>query len=121
MSVRLFSLHHVPDDEAADVRELLGRAGVDFYETEAGNWGISPAAIWLRDGAQFERARGLIDGYEQERALRMRAAYQLEKQEGRARTLRDVIAENPLRFVVYATVIGTVAYFSIKPFLDLGN
>lgn len=121
MPVRLFPLNNVPEDEAQDVRELLGRAGVDFYETAAGNWGISPAAIWLRDGVQFERARALINEYEKERALKMRAAYQLEKQEGRARTLRDVVGDNPLRFVVYAAVIALVVYYSTKPFLDLGK
>lgn len=121
MPVRLFPLYNVPDDEAADIRDLLGRAGIDYYETEAGNWGISPAAIWLRDEVQFERARALIDAYEEERALRVRAAYQLEKRAGRARTVRAVIRENPLRFVVYAAVIALVAYYSIKPFLDFGH
>lgn len=121
MPVRLFSLSNVPDDEAADIRELLGREGMDFYETEAGNWGISPAALWLRDEGQFERARGLIDAYEEERGARMRAAYRREKEEGGARTLFDVIRENPLRFAVYAAVIATVVYVSTKPFLDFGK
>lgn len=121
MPVRLFSLNNVPDDEAEDIRALLGEHGIDFYETEAGNWGVSPAAIWLRDEVQFERARGLIDAYEEERGARMRAAYAREREEGSARTLFDVFRENPLRFVVYAVVIATVVYVSTKPFLDLGR
>lgn len=121
MPVRLFSLSNVPDDEAADVRELLGREGIDFYETEAGNWGVSPAAIWLRDEKQFGRARALIDAYEEERGARMRAAYARDKQEGSARTVFDVIRENPLRFAVYAAVIALVVYVSTKPFLDIGK
>ncbi len=121
MPVRLFSLSNVPDDEAADIRELLGREGIDFYETEAGNWGVSPAAIWLRDEMQFERARRVIGEYEKERGVRVRAAYRREREEGRARTLRDVIGENPLRFAVYVAVIVLVIYVSTKPFLDFGK
>lgn len=121
MPVRLFSLNNVPEDEAEDIRKLLGEQRIDFYETEAGNWGVSPAAIWLRDEVQFERARGLIDAYEEERGARMRAAYARELEEGRARTLLDAFRENPLRFTVYATVIAMVVYFSTKPFLDIGH
>ena len=41
MSKLLFRLRNVPDDEADEVRELLTQHSIEFYETGAGNWGIS--------------------------------------------------------------------------------
>jgi len=121
MPVKLFSLYNVPADEADEVRELLANHGIDFHETDGGNWGISTPALWLRDESRFREARALIDAYEGERLVRVRAEYAEQRQAGVQRTLFDVIRENPLRFVVYATVIVMVLYFSTKPFLDIGK
>ncbi len=82
MAKILFRLHGVPDDEADDVRELLANHGIDFYETSAGNWGVSMPAIWLINEDQFEKARALLDTYQNERTHRMRAEYaRLEREE----------------------------------------
>lgn len=121
MPTKLFSLGHVPDDEADEVRALLAEHGIEYYETEAGGWGISPAALWLRDEAQLGTARALVDAYQAERAVRMRAAYEALKREGQQRTLFDVIQENPARFIAYLAVIAAILYFSTKPFIDLGK
>jgi hypothetical protein len=120
MAVRLFSLHNVPDDEAEEVRELLRSHAIDFYETPAGNWGVSLPAIWLHDDRHFAQARGLIDQYQQERQLRVRQEYLELKRAGRQRKLIDVIRDNPLRFIVYLTAIAVIVYFSTQPFLSLG-
>ena len=61
MAKIIFRLNGVPDDEARDVRELLANHAIDFYETSAGNWGVSMPAIWLKDDGQFEQARALLD------------------------------------------------------------
>jgi hypothetical protein len=121
MPARLFSLKHVPDDEADEVRALLTEHEIEYFETEAGGWGISPAALWLRDEAQLEAARALVDAYQGKRAVRMRAAYEAQKREGQQRTLFDVIRENPVRFIAYLAVIAAILYFSTKPFIDLGK
>lgn len=121
MSARLYSLNRVPDDEADDIRALLTQNGIDYYETPAGNWGISAPAIWLREEGQLEQARALIDVYEAERAARVRAEYAQLKREGRNRTVFDVMRENPGRFVAYVAIIAAVVYFSISPFLDIGK
>lgn len=119
MAVRLFSLHNVPDDEAEEVRELLRSHAIDFYETPAGNWGVSLPAIWLHDESRFAQARGLLDRYQQERQLRVRQEYLELKREGRQRKLIDVIRDNPLRFIVYLTAIAVIVYFSTRPFVSL--
>lgn len=121
MAVRFFSLHDVPEDEAEEVKALLNGAGIEFYETPAGNWGISTPAIWLRDVARQGEARALLDAYQVQRAQRMHAEYERQVANGTQRTLLDVIRDNPLRFVVYVTVILTIAYFSTVPFIDLGR
>ena len=67
MSVLLFRLNGVPDDEANDIRELLDNNDLSYYETSAGKWGISTAAIWLIDEDQLQKAQLLIEEYEKER------------------------------------------------------
>ena len=121
MAVKLFSLHKVPDDEAEEVRDLLRANEIEFYETPAGNWGISAASIWLRDEKELEQAKALIDNYQKERLSRAREEYAHFVRTGRHRTIGDVIRENPLRFVVYLAAIAAVLYFSTKPFLDIGK
>ncbi|MEE3087569.1 MAG: DUF6164 family protein, partial [Pseudomonadota bacterium] len=41
MAKLLFRMRDVPDDEAEEVRELLTQNKITFFETFAGNWGIS--------------------------------------------------------------------------------
>ena len=63
MSKILFKLRDVPADEAQEVRELLERNDIEYYETLGGNWGISLPALWLKKEAQRHRARELLDTY----------------------------------------------------------
>lgn len=121
MPVKLFSLHNVPDDEAEEVRELLRGNAIDFYETPAGNWGISVPSIWLHDESQLEEAKALIGDYQKERLVRAREEYAQLERAGRRRTIGDVIRENPLRFVAYLAAIAALLYFSTQPFLDIGK
>ncbi len=121
MPVKLFSLHNVPDDEAEEVRELLRGNAIDFYETPAGNWGISVPSIWLHDESQLEEAKALIGDYQKERLVRVREEYAQLGRAGRRRTIGDVIRENPLRFVAYLAAIAALLYFSTQPFLDIGK
>jgi len=121
MAVLLFRLNGVPQDEAEDIRALLDEHAIDYYETEQGNWGISLAAIWLRDEAQRERAMALIDAYQQERYTRAREAYEAKKQAGEVETLLGRALRQPLRFVLYLLAILAILYLSIVPFIKLAN
>ncbi len=116
MAVPLFNLRNVPDDEIEEVRALLEENEVDFYETPAGNWGISNPAFWLRDESDLARARGLIDAYQQERFTRAREEYERRKAAGEARTFADVLRERPWQVVLYAAFIGFLLYVSLRPF-----
>ena len=121
MPVQLFKLRGVPDDEAEDIRELLSGNEIDYYETPAGNWGISMPALWLSDEIQLAKAQRLIAQYEYDRAVRLRAEYDRLKEEGNNKTIIDRIKEHPLRFVIYLAITAAVIYLSIKPFMALGG
>lgn len=121
MPVRLFDLRDVPDDEADEVRELLSTNGIGFYETSAGNWGISVPAIWLHDAAQQEQAEQLIAQYQKERFSRARDEYEQSKREGQNRTFLDGVKQDPIRFFVYLAVVVFILILSIKLFVDIGQ
>ncbi len=121
MTVQLFRLRGAPADEVDDIRELLTANGIEHYETPGGNWGISMPAIWLTDEGQLEKARSLIDRYQEQRLARARSEYERLRKEGNRKTIVDVVKENPLRFVVYLAVIAIIVYLSTKPFIDFGK
>ena len=121
MAVRVFNLRNVPDDELEEVRQLLTDNNVDFYETPAGNWGLSVPAIWIHNDSEKAHVRALIDEYQKERAVRMREAYLRLKAEGRQPRFLDLVAKKPLQIVLYLFLIIFFMYISIGPFLKLGE
>ena len=120
MALLLFSLRHVPDDEAADVRELLEENQIDFYETNAGNWGISMPAIWLRDEQQLEQARLLINDYQELRRITIQEEYARQKQSGEANTFLKNLWHYPVQTILFIAAIILVLYLSIKLVLEFG-
>jgi hypothetical protein len=123
MSKQIFRLRNVPDDEAGEIRLLLQEHGIDFYETPGGNWGISMPALWLNDENEHraEEAKGLIEQYQEERAVRIRREYEELKQQGKHRRLSDAFRERPLEFLFYLLIVALILYLSTKPFLDLAH
>lgn len=119
MPILLFRLNNVPEDEAEEVRALLDAHHIDFYETQAGRWGISVAAIWLRDDDAHheEEARRLIDDYQEQRSRQARADYAARQERGHGETLVDRFLRDPLRLLAYAAIILVILYFTLAPFL----
>lgn len=120
MAILLFSLRQVPDDEAADVREVLEENHIDYYETHAGNWGISMPAIWLRDEQQHEQARLLIDDYQEQRRIVIQEEYAQLKQSGEANTFLKNLWHYPLQTILFIAAMILVLYLSVKLVLDFG-
>ncbi|HFD87288.1 MAG TPA: hypothetical protein ENJ35_06405 [Gammaproteobacteria bacterium] len=118
MAKKLIVLRNMPDDEIEDIHALLKENGIDYYETPAGNWGISMPALWVENTAEFDQARSLLDEYENDRQQRVKAEYEQLVREGKARTIWDEIREKPFRFLLYTGFIGFILYFSIHPFLN---
>lgn len=118
MSKLLFRMRNVPEDEAHEVRELLEKHEIEYFETFGGNWGISLPAIWLKKADQFEMARQLLDEYQHDRSIRLRTEYQLSKERGESKTLWHSFRESPLQFIVYFSMIALVLYVSTQFFLS---
>lgn len=119
MAVLIFKLRGAPEDEADDIRQLLDENHFDWYETSAGNWGISMPGIWLSDDSQKDRAQELIKDYQVDRYIRVRGEYEQLKREGKHRKFMDIIKEDPGKFALYLIGITAILYFSVKPFADM--
>ena len=116
MAILLFRLRNVPDDEANDVRDLLSQHNIEFYETSAGNWGVSLPALWLRHDHDYPHARQLLDQYQYERSVRMREQYLADKVAGRADTTLGMLSREPLKVISYMALVLVVLYLSISIF-----
>jgi len=121
MAAKLFKLRNVPDDEAEDIRLLLREHGIEYYETDAGGWGISVPAIWIYESSRLEEAGALIDTYQKERSRRSRAEYRLLKEEGRHPRVRDKIRKKPLQFLLFLLMCLFILYVSLAPFIDFAQ
>jgi len=119
MAVLFFKLRNVPDDEAADVRQLLQDHSIEFYETTAGIWGISMPGIWLHDNSRQVEARRLLDNYQKNRQREARASYEQARAEGKQRTVFTLISEAPVKFVLLLAALFFVLYISLMPFLRI--
>jgi len=118
MAAKLFKLRHVPDDEAEEIRQLLLEHAIEFYETEAGGWGVSVPAIWIHDDSRLVEARALIDAYQQERTMRVRGEYRQLKGEGGHQTVADRIRQKPMQFMLFFLMSLFILYVSLAPFID---
>lgn len=116
MSRLLIKLRHAPDDEIQEIRSLLQAHHIDFYVTQAGPWGISAPGIWLKNEVQYDRAKALLDDYEENRFREKRAEYESLRQAGQHRTFLQNLQENPIQVILYSLIAGLILYFSISPF-----
>lgn len=119
MAVLIFRLRQVPDDEAEEIRHLLDQSTIDWYETTAGNWGISMPGIWVSDDDEAESARLLIERYQQERATTQRSLHEQQKKLGQSVTLLQRIVQHPLRSIGIILFCLFILYVSIHPFLQM--
>ncbi|MGR9074427.1 MAG: DUF6164 family protein [Gammaproteobacteria bacterium] len=117
MSFFLFKLNDVSTDEAEDIRSLLDRNEIAYYETTAGRWGLSIAAIWLKDEAQLETARRLINEYQRERNFRIREEYKILKAQGRLESAWDRMRRHPILYLLTILLILFIVFVSIRPFV----
>jgi hypothetical protein len=120
MTILLFNLRGVPEDEADEVRELLTEQDIDFYETSAGNWGMSMPALWLKDDTDLEKARQVLNVYQQQRFLTSRENYLQHKKSNQQKTLLKAFIEKPLLYWAYIFAMLLVVYVSIKLLFELG-
>ncbi|MBN4075361.1 MAG: hypothetical protein COA71_07975 [SAR86 cluster bacterium] len=119
MAKQLLKLRNVPVDELAEIYELLESHEVEFYETSAGNWGISMPALWLVNEEDYTQVRTMLDEYSEQRYQRAREEYQYLKETGKVRTFMDLVRENPFKVGLYIVIVFVLVYFSIAPFINI--
>lgn len=119
MSKLLFRLRDVPADEAAEIKDLLLANDIEFYETSAGNWGVSMPALWLSNEDQMVQAKMLLEEYQQDRTARVRANYEEQRERGELPTTLGRFRQSPLPFSVYCLLIVLVVFFSVRFFVTL--
>lgn len=96
----LLNLRNVPEDEAAEVRELLDGLGVDWYETRPSIWGVSHGGLWLREESRYADVKARLDDYQRERQARARAEWDEAVQRGVAPTFADQLRAQPVRTIL---------------------
>ncbi|MCP4289330.1 MAG: hypothetical protein GY792_33740 [Gammaproteobacteria bacterium] len=121
MAILLFSLRNVPDDEADAIRTLLRGNDIDFFETSAGNWGISAPGIWLKETAIHEHAKALLEEFQQSWTIEQKEKFRQLAKNGEINTVFDRLKRNPIQVIIYIAIALFILYISIKPFVDFGN
>ncbi|MEY6433358.1 DUF6164 family protein [Thioalkalicoccus limnaeus] len=119
MTKLLMNLRYVTDEEAQEVRELLERHQIAYYETPPNRWGITVGGIWLEDRRQFPAARRLLDAYQAERGARVRAEHEAARARGELDTLAQRIRREPARVLFYFAAVAAIAALMILPFLQV--
>ena len=119
MAILILKLRDVPEDELLEVQQLLDEHEIDYYETSAGNWGVSLPALWVREDAQAERAKALLKDYAAQRFGRVKGEYEARKDAGEAQGIIDIARHNPAQFVLYLLVIAAVLFISALPVILL--
>jgi hypothetical protein len=121
MTTLIFKLQNVPDDEAADIRDLLAENDIYFYETHAGFWRLGVDGLWLPDNTNLERARELIKVYQTERTANQQKVYADLVEQGQAPTLWQNFLLSPLRFVLLIIAVFFILTLTLAPFGFMGK
>ncbi len=119
MAKLLLNLRAVPADEAEEIRALLERASIAFYETEPSFWGVSGGGFWIRHAEDFPKAEQLMRAYQRQRRERALADYQAAKREGRVKSTWDSVTEKPLLSIGILIGIAFLVFVLVLPFLLL--
>jgi len=115
MAELLFRLRNVPENEAVAVRQMLDKHQVDYYETDAGNWGISMPAIWINDGSRLAEYKALINDWQQTYAASARSEYLQRKADGLEPSLFERIKSRPALSLMAIAFSIFIIYVMLGP------
>jgi len=119
MSKLLLNLRHVGDDEYHEVCTLLDQHGITWYRTEPSPWGISHGGLWLREQAEYPRARALLTDYQAQRSARVRGEREQALRDGTADTFAGIFRRRPVYVVGMLLAMLCVAALVLLPYLLL--
>jgi hypothetical protein len=115
MAALLFRLRNVPDEEADAVRQMLKDNQVDFYETDAGNWGISMPAIWINDDSRLSEYQSLVKNWQDDYAAKARQDYLERKSQGLEPSLLDRLKSRPAPSLLAIAFSLFIIYVMLGP------
>ena len=121
MSKRLVHFRNMPDDEQAEICALLEQAAIEFYLTPPNLFGLSAAALWLRDETDFERAKRLLDEYQIERARTARASFEAARAAGDVPGLWSALRQRPAQVIGLIVLVLGVLFALSLPMLLMGR
>jgi hypothetical protein len=111
MAKLLFRLNGVFEEEANYVREALDNAGIEYYETNQGRWGISVAAIWLPNEDDYIAARELLDQVQEEWIEHVQGDY--------VPTFAERFRERPTAFILTILAVIAMIGLTVVPFVGV--
>lgn len=120
MAKLIFNLKDVPEQEADAVRQLLEQNQIEFYETHAGRWKISVAALWIPNDQDFEPARNLINQFQYDLGLSRQQEREQDIASGNVPGWWQYFVLHPLQVIVFIIAIFIVLAVSTIPFIRLG-
>lgn len=119
MAQLIFALKDVPESEANAIRTRLDDHHINYYETSAGRWNISVAALWVVDDNDYLPARQLINDYQTE--LQQALAKQQEMgDEAPLPTIWQTFSHRPFTVVFFLAAVAIVVGLSVIPFMRFG-
>ncbi len=119
MAKMLMNLRDVPDDEADDVRALLDRHGIDFYETKPSLWGVSAGGIWVSQSGRIGEAKAHLAAYQAERGRLAREQREADRREGRLESPWAELRRRPLQSMAALLGIVLMILLTLLPFVLL--
>ena len=117
MAKKIVNLRGKPEDEVEEIRELFTNNDIEFYETPAGNWGVSMPSIWLNNDEDYPKAESLLAEYQLERYERIHSEYEQLKKEGQHDTVLKRLAREPVQVLFYTVAIIAIIYLTLSPFI----
>lgn len=108
MAKRLMNLRDVPDAEADGVRAMLDELGLEWYEVPPTSFGLSAGSLWIRNDADYERAREAYEDFQAEYTRRSRNG-----------EFFDHEAAQPIRLIVALVFSAAILGFFFWPVVQL--
>lgn len=116
MARRLFNLRNVPEDEAEEIRRLLGDNGIEIHETSAGFLGLMTAAIWVTDESRYQDAVKLLEAYQHTRYQQARNNFLRKQADGSSSGFCDRFRQQPLSMLLRILAAVCLLALTTLPF-----